>query len=95
MSLWASTSHALVSLNVYIYAYFAGHEKVVSVFPDLVLQLHTTRSWDFLEVGSSERTRSRYHHPSNDVIVGIIDTGKLSFCIYLTGKKDKKKERVY
>ncbi|XP_030534543.1 CO(2)-response secreted protease-like isoform X3 [Rhodamnia argentea] len=53
----------------------SGHDKVLSVFPDPVLQLHTTRSWDFLEVGSSEQARSQYHHPSNDVIIGIIDTG--------------------
>ncbi|KAF8028173.1 hypothetical protein BT93_E0933 [Corymbia citriodora subsp. variegata] len=53
----------------------SGHEKVLSVFPDPVLQLHTTRSWDFLEVGSSDQTRSQYHHPSNDVIIGVIDTG--------------------
>ncbi|XP_056164746.1 CO(2)-response secreted protease-like isoform X2 [Syzygium oleosum] len=53
----------------------SGHEEVLSVFPDPVLQLHTTRSWDFLEVGSSEQARSQYHHPSNDVIIGLIDTG--------------------
>ncbi|KAK4796552.1 hypothetical protein SAY86_028878 [Trapa natans] len=51
------------------------HDNVVSVFPDPILHLHTTRSWDFLEVGSSERTRRRYLRPSNDVIIGIIDTG--------------------
>ncbi|KAI4339120.1 hypothetical protein MLD38_024092 [Melastoma candidum] len=53
----------------------SSREDVVSVFPDSFLHLHTTRSWDFLEVGSSERIRSRYHHPRNDVIIGIIDTG--------------------
>lgn len=53
----------------------SGHEKVLSVFPDPLLQLHTTRSWDFLEVGSSDQARSQNHHPSNDVIIGVIDTG--------------------
>ncbi|KAK3163426.1 hypothetical protein QOZ80_1AG0003510 [Eleusine coracana subsp. coracana] len=30
-------------------AVISGHERVVSVFKDRTLQLHTTRSWDFLE----------------------------------------------
>ncbi|KAK4795878.1 hypothetical protein SAY86_028204 [Trapa natans] len=55
----------------------SGHDNVVSVFPDPILHLHTTRSWDFLGMGFSDRTRSGYLlNPSNDVIIGIIDTGK-------------------
>lgn len=55
----------------------SGHANVVSVFPDQILQLHTTRSWDFLEADSTIRPESilRKHHASSDVIAGIIDTG--------------------
>ncbi|XP_070016731.1 CO(2)-response secreted protease-like, partial [Nicotiana sylvestris] len=57
----------------------SGHEEVVSVFPDPVLQLHTTRSWNFLGLGSSYYSRSssyRYNHGSSyDIIIGVIDTG--------------------
>ncbi|XP_009607188.1 CO(2)-response secreted protease-like [Nicotiana tomentosiformis] len=57
----------------------SGHEEVVSVFPDPVLQLHTTRSWDFLGLESSYYSRSsgyHYKHGSSfDVIIGVIDTG--------------------
>jgi hypothetical protein len=54
----------------------AERAETVSVFPDAVLQLHTTRSWDFLEGESSMRRASpRYKHLSSDVIIGMIDTG--------------------
>ncbi|KAK8989064.1 hypothetical protein V6N11_030432 [Hibiscus sabdariffa] len=54
---------------------------VVSVFPDPVLELHTTRSWDFLkyetsgmiESNPSSDSNSTYH--DSDAIIGIIDTG--------------------
>lgn len=54
------------------------HEEVVSVFPDPLLQLHTTRSWDFLKAAIDQRTRAphpHHNHKSSDVIIGIIDTG--------------------
>ncbi|KAI3445161.1 hypothetical protein Pfo_001826 [Paulownia fortunei] len=54
----------------------SGYDKVVSVFPDPVLKLHTTRSWDFLEAADSKfRSRYPYEQNSVDVIIGIIDTG--------------------
>jgi hypothetical protein len=53
----------------------AGHERVVSVFKDRALQLHTTRSWDFLEVQSGLRSGRLGRRASGDVIIGIIDTG--------------------
>ncbi|KAI4332873.1 hypothetical protein L6164_017748 [Bauhinia variegata] len=55
----------------------SGHDGVVSVFPDPILQLHTTRSWDFLEsnLGMKPRDNFRYQHLASDVIIGIIDTG--------------------
>lgn len=55
-----------------------GYDNVVSVFRDHILQLHTTRSWDFLDAESgigSPRLRSK---ASNDVIIGIIDTGNFT-----------------
>ncbi|MBA0775158.1 hypothetical protein Gotri_010319 [Gossypium trilobum] len=50
---------------------------VVSVFPDPVLQLHTTRSWDFLKYETSVMIESNPSSDSNstDAIIGILDTG--------------------
>ncbi|GAB4855228.1 hypothetical protein Ancab_023853 [Ancistrocladus abbreviatus] len=56
----------------------SGNEEVVSVFPDPRLELHTTRSWDFLEAagGGGTQSNSQFQHPlSTDVIIGMIDTG--------------------
>ncbi|OIV89156.1 hypothetical protein TanjilG_26019 [Lupinus angustifolius] len=47
-------------------------ECVVSVFPSRNLQLHTTRSWDFIGFPESVK-RSRAIE--SDVVVGVIDTG--------------------
>ncbi|XP_015070573.1 CO(2)-response secreted protease-like isoform X1 [Solanum pennellii] len=53
----------------------SGYEEVVSVFPDPILELHTTRSWDFLASYDSTNNYN-YHASSNyDVIIGVIDTG--------------------
>uniref|UniRef100_A0A0D9UZP3 Subtilisin-like protease n=1 Tax=Leersia perrieri TaxID=77586 RepID=A0A0D9UZP3_9ORYZ len=56
-------------------AALSGHEKVVSVFKDRLLQLHTTRSWDFLDVQSGLRSDRLSLRASSDVIIGVIDTG--------------------
>jgi hypothetical protein len=53
----------------------AGHERVVSVFRDRTLQLHTTRSWDFLEVQSGLQSDHLGRRASGDVIIGVVDTG--------------------
>lgn len=54
-------------------------DEVVSVFEDPMLQLHTTRSWDFLEslsgVASSFPIYNSFHG-SSDIIIGVVDTGK-------------------
>ncbi|XP_024984114.1 CO(2)-response secreted protease isoform X1 [Cynara cardunculus var. scolymus] len=56
---------------------------VVSVFPDPLFKLHTTRSWDFLKYqtgvevdfrSSSTYTNSVPNTPS-DIIIGVLDTG--------------------
>lgn len=54
----------------------AGHDDVVSIFPDSILELHTTRSWDFLEAESGRLPSNKYQRGlSSDVIIGMIDTG--------------------
>ncbi|CAI9094544.1 OLC1v1030304C1 [Oldenlandia corymbosa var. corymbosa] len=62
----------------------AQRPEVVSVFPDRVYQLHTTRSWDFLKSQSlvesdSKPGRIQKQNISSvageDVIIGIFDTG--------------------
>ncbi|XP_061343243.1 CO(2)-response secreted protease-like [Gastrolobium bilobum] len=55
----------------------SGHDGVVSVFPDPILHLHTTRSWDFLEsdLGMKPRGTPTHLHLSSDIIIGVIDTG--------------------
>ncbi|KAH9625467.1 hypothetical protein KSS87_008130 [Heliosperma pusillum] len=61
---------------------FAKHPGVVSVFPEPILQLHTTRSWDFLKEETSLLITSQPHlnpaysvSQSSDTIIGILDTG--------------------
>nr|GLL18086.1 CO(2)-response secreted protease-like [Ipomoea trifida] len=60
----------------------AQNPGVVSVFPDHILQLHTTRSWDFLDSISykkiSGKTTTRAQPLSSgeeDTIIGILDSG--------------------
>lgn len=59
----------------------AQRPGVVSVFPDPLLQLHTTRSWDFLkyqtDVEINLKPISGPDSSSNgeDAIIGILDTG--------------------
>ncbi|XP_014753845.1 CO(2)-response secreted protease isoform X2 [Brachypodium distachyon] len=56
-------------------AALAAHERVVSVFRDRTLQLHTTRSWDFLDAQSGLRPDRLAARASADVIIGVIDSG--------------------
>ncbi|XAR58180.1 Tripeptidyl-peptidase II [Bertholletia excelsa] len=56
----------------------SARDEVVSIFPDPLLQLHTTRSWDFLDSESGIESSSRIYqqlHVSSDIIIGMIDTG--------------------
>ncbi|KAL5568397.1 hypothetical protein UlMin_024972 [Ulmus minor] len=54
----------------------SDHSDVVSIFADTMLQLHTTRSWDFLEGKAGRVSRwANNNHLSSDVIIGLIDTG--------------------
>ncbi|QCD98044.1 Peptidase S8 [Vigna unguiculata] len=47
-------------------------ENVVSVFPNTVRQLHTTRSWDFLGLPLNVKRNSKIE---SHIIVGVLDTG--------------------
>ncbi|KAL6005540.1 hypothetical protein ACLOJK_006107 [Asimina triloba] len=53
-------------------ARFSGMDGVVSVMPNTKLQLHTTRSWDFMGFPLNRST-----HPAHegDIIVGLLDSG--------------------
>ncbi|KAJ8564620.1 hypothetical protein K7X08_001080 [Anisodus acutangulus] len=59
----------------------AQRPGVVSIFPDLVLQLCTTRSWDFLKCQTGEEINlspsSGFDSSADgaDTIIGILDTG--------------------
>lgn len=54
---------------------------VVSVFRDPILQLHTTRSWDFLQYQTELETDFNggsgtvSSSPGKDTIIGLLDTG--------------------
>ncbi|KAF3445319.1 hypothetical protein FNV43_RR10494 [Rhamnella rubrinervis] len=57
----------------------AKNPGVVSVFPDPLLNLHTTRSWDFLKYQTALKVDSNSDSNSSsqasDTIIGILDTG--------------------
>ncbi|KAK6115165.1 hypothetical protein DH2020_007434 [Rehmannia glutinosa] len=67
----------------------AQRPGVVSVFRDPVLQLHTTRSWDFLKYQTALKTDSTPSSPfattstGADTIIGILDTGENEFGLKL------------
>ncbi|KAI3863942.1 hypothetical protein MKW98_031534 [Papaver atlanticum] len=50
--------------------------EILSIFPDQKLELHTTRSWDFLAESTSGMARIQRLYPngSSEVIIGVIDT---------------------
>lgn len=56
----------------------AQNPGVVSVFPDPLLQFHTTRSWDFLNYQKDLVVDSSFSSTSSeesDTIIGIMDSG--------------------
>ncbi|KAM3735014.1 hypothetical protein ACB098_10G058900 [Castanea mollissima] len=53
-------------------AKFSEMEGVISVFPNQILELHTTRSWDFMGFPSKGKVGSPHE---GDVIIGLLDTG--------------------
>ncbi|CAL9171858.1 unnamed protein product [Musa hybrid cultivar] len=79
VSLMQSYHHAFKGFSAMLTekeaALLSGFDEVVSVFPDRILQLHTTRSWDFLDAESGIGSQRLRRKASSDVIIGIIDTG--------------------
>ncbi|KAL6009786.1 hypothetical protein ACLOJK_000215 [Asimina triloba] len=77
LSLIHSYDHAFIGFSAMLTgkeaALLSGRGGVVSVFPDPLLHLHTTHSWDFLQL--SPPTKHLYSHASDDIIIGLIDTG--------------------
>lgn len=49
-------------------------KEVVSVFPNRMYQLQTTRSWRFMGFNKTTE-KHRNSKRENDLIVGVIDTG--------------------
>ena len=76
---------SFVHLNIAInwqgtpWSLYSETEEVISVFRSRMLQLHTTRSWDFMGLSlhsHMEQPSSQMHLKyGDDVIVGILDTG--------------------
>ncbi|XP_022731895.1 subtilisin-like protease SBT4.3 isoform X2 [Durio zibethinus] len=50
----------------------ASMKEVLSIFPNQILHLHTTRSWDFMGFNNTAR---RNPTMESNVIIGVIDTG--------------------
>lgn len=59
--------------NFKLFLSFVDDDRVISVFPNTKLKLHTTRSWDFL--GLPENTNKRNSRIESNIIVGVLDTG--------------------
>ncbi|KAL4605814.1 hypothetical protein ACB092_09G056900 [Castanea dentata] len=51
----------------------SADKRVVSVFPNTVRKLHTTRTWDFL--GMSETLSQANAKRESGIVVGLLDTG--------------------
>lgn len=50
-------------------------EGVISVFRSKTLQLHTTRSWDFLGLTLDSKVTPWQLAFGDDIVVGVFDTG--------------------
>ncbi|KAI3973304.1 hypothetical protein MKX01_020679 [Papaver californicum] len=51
----------------------SGVEGIISIFPNRIYQLQTTRSWDF--IGLPENVKRMPPNVESDIIVGVIDSG--------------------
>ncbi|CAI0443448.1 unnamed protein product [Linum tenue] len=51
----------------------SAYEGVVSVFPNKIAKLHTTRSWDFIGYPKNASTSTR--RQQSNLIIGVLDTG--------------------
>jgi hypothetical protein len=58
---------------------WAEAEEVISIFRSRMLEIHTTRSWDFMGLSlhiQNEQSAGMQLKYGDDIIVGILDTGK-------------------
>ncbi|EYU28907.1 hypothetical protein MIMGU_mgv1a024881mg, partial [Erythranthe guttata] len=60
------------SLTAQEHEKLAGHEKVLSIFPNAIFHTHTTRSWDFM---GFPMNIPRNLAVESDIIIGVIDSG--------------------
>ena len=74
-------------LYILIYSHdLAGKPGVLSVFPNQVLNLHTTHSWEYLEKVLAMPGTSNIKPASSgaDVIIGFLDTGIMRYWTFET-----------
>lgn len=55
-------------------------DGVISVIPNHILKLHTTRSWDFMGFSQGKLGASQ----EEDVIIGLLDSGLNSILVWIT-----------
>lgn len=63
---------------------FLGMDEVVSVIPNRYRKLHTTRSWEFIGLPATAKRRLKVE---SNIIVGVFDTGLISFGFFILAKK--------
>lgn len=80
--MWVQARFPFIKAKAQVLDYiYVEIEEVVSVFKSKTLQLHTTRSWDFMGLTldyMSPKLLTTQQQPvygAHDVIVGIFDTG--------------------
>lgn len=60
----------------------AEKEGVVSVFPNTIQKLQTTRSWDFLGLSDDIGKTKRNPKIESNLIIGVLDTGMYIYAVF-------------
>lgn len=60
-------------------------DGVISVIPNHILKIHTTRSWDFMGFSKSKLSGAQ----QGNVIIGLLDTGAYFSSIFLESVSEK------
>lgn len=72
-----------ISYMYYMLKLHAEKEGVVSVFPNTIQKLQTTRSWDFLGLTDDVGKTKRNPKVESNLIIGVLDTGiNLTICSF-------------